>query len=430
MQNERRKFLGKLGNAAGALTIGSWLDPLNAFAIDSAFERVQSLSPLAVAEDEDFWKWVRQCYTVNFDIINLNNGGVSPQPKVVQEAFENFNRTSNYGPSYYMWRIIDQGREPLRKELAELAGCSPEEVVVNRNATEALETIIFGLNLRENDEVVLCKYDYPNMKNAWLQREKRDKIKLVWIDLPMPAENDGEIVSAYEKAFTKKTKVVHVTHLINWTGQILPVKKIADAAKARGIEVVCDGAHSFAHLDYKIPELGCDYFGTSLHKWLCAPFGSGMMFIKKEKIQNIWTLFASDNPQSDDIRKFEAQGTRSFATEQAIRNAIEFHLLIGAERKEQRLRFLKNYWSEKVKDISRIKFFTSLKQQYSCALCCVGIEGMKPQDLENELFSKWKIHTTAIDFEAVKGVRVTPHVYTSLRDLDLLAEALKEIASR
>lgn len=430
MQNERRNFLTKVGKAAGALTIGSWLDPLNALAIDEAFERVQSLSPLAVAEDEDFWSWVRQCYTVNYDIINLNNGGVSPQPKVVQEAFENYNRTSNFGPSYYMWRIIDQGREPLRRELAELAGCSPEEVVVNRNATEALETIIFGLNLKEGDEVVLCKYDYPNMKNAWLQREKRDKIKLVWVDLPVPAENDDEIASIYAKAFTIKTKLVHVTHVINWTGQILPVRKIADKAHAKGIEVLCDGAHSFAHIDYKIPDLDCDYFGTSLHKWLCAPFGSGMMFIKAEKIKSIWPLFGADMPESDDIRKFESQGTRNFATEQAIRNAIEFQLLIGNKRKEERLRFLKNYWTERVKDIPKVKFYTSLKTQYSCALCCVGIEGIKPQDLENELFNSYKIHTTTIDFEAAHGVRVTPHIYTSLRDLDLLVKAIKEIAAK
>ena len=430
MQNQRRNFLSKVSKAAGVLTIGSWLDPLNALAIDEAFERVQKLSPLAVAEDEDFWKWVRQCYTLNYDIINLNNGGVSPQPKVVQEAFENFNRTSNFGPSYYMWRVIDQGREPLRRELAELAGCSPEEVVVNRNATEALETIIFGLNLEEGDEVVLCKYDYPNMKNAWLQREKRDKIKLVWVDLPVPAENDDEIVSIYEKAFTKKTKLVHVTHVINWTGQILPVRKIADKAHAKEIEVLCDGAHSFAHIEYKIPELDCDYFGTSLHKWLCAPFGSGMMFIKKEKIKNIWPLFGNDNPNSEDIRKFESQGTRSFATEQAIRNAIEFHLLIGIKRKEERLRFLKNYWTEKVKDIPKVKFYTSLKKEYSCALFCVGIEGIKPADLESELFNSYKIHTTPIDIEAAHGVRVTPHVYTSLRDLDLLVKAIKEIAAK
>jgi selenocysteine lyase/cysteine desulfurase len=215
---------------------------------------------------------------------------------------------------------------------------------------------------------------------------------------------------------------------MNWTGQILPVKKIADKARAKGIEVLCDGAHSFAHLEYKIPDLGCDYFGTSLHKWLCAPFGSGMMYIKKEKIQNIWPLFGNDNPQSADIRKFESIGTRSFAIEQAIRNAIEFQLLIGSERKEKRLHFLKNYWTEKVKDMPKVKFYTSLKQEYSCALCTMGIEGMKPNDLENELFNNYKIHTTTVDFEAVHGVRITPHVYTSLRDLDLLVKAIKEIA--
>lgn len=431
MQNSRRKFLGKIGKAAGAITIGSWVDPLNALAINNAFERVQSLSAKAVAEDEDFWNWVRQCYTVNYNVVNLNNGGVSPQPKVVQEAFENFNRTSNFGPSYYMWRVLDKGREPLRRELAELAGCSPDELAINRNTSEALETVIFGMNLKEGDEVVLCQFDYPNMTNAWLQREKRDKIKLVWVDIPVPAENDDELVAIYEKAFTKKTKVVHITHVINWTGQILPVKKIADKARAKGIEVICDGAHSFAHLDFKISELGCDYFGTSLHKWMCAPFGSGMLYVKKERIKNIWPLFAAEDPQSEDIRKFEVLGTRSFAIEQAIRNAIEFHLLIGAKRKQERLQYLKNYWTEKVKDVPGIKFYTSQKREYSCALFNVGIEGnTNPWEIETQLFNDYKIHTTAVNHNGVIGVRITPHVYTSLRDLDLLVIALKEIAAK
>ena len=210
----------------------------------------------------------------------------------------------------------------------------------------------------------------------------------------------------------------------------MPVKAIAKEARAKGIEILVDGAHTFAHLDYKMSDLDCDYFGTSLHKWLCAPFGSGMMYIKKEKIKNIWPLFGTDKPESDDIRKFESQGTRSFATEQAIRNAIEFQLLIGTKRKEERLRHLRNYWTEKVKDVPKVKFYTSLKLEYSCALFVVGIEGMKPGDLESELFNTYKIHTTPIDFEAVHGVRVTPHVYTSLRDLDLLVKAIKEIAAK
>jgi selenocysteine lyase/cysteine desulfurase len=205
-----------------------------------------------------------------------------------------------------MWQILDQGREPLRLKLAELCGCSPEEIAINRNSTEGLNTVIFGLNLKAGDEIVLTKQDYPNMINAWKQREKRDGIKLVWLDLPLPMYNDDDIVRMYTSAFTSKTKVVHVTHLINWTGQILPVKRIAQVAHQQGIEVIADGAHSLAHFDFNVPDLDCDYFASSLHKWLSAPFGSGLLYIRKDKIKNVWALLSSTEPDGPDIRKFES----------------------------------------------------------------------------------------------------------------------------
>ncbi|MBL0884308.1 MAG: aminotransferase class V-fold PLP-dependent enzyme, partial [Chitinophagaceae bacterium] len=337
---------------------------------------------------------------------------------------------SNEGPSYYMWRILDQGREPLRYKLATLAGCSPEEIAVNRNATEALNTVIFGLDLKAGDEVIGTLQDYPNMIQAWKQRALRDGIVYTQISFDFPIENDDAIVSAFEKAITPKTKILHLTHIINWIGQILPIKKIAQMAHRRGLEVIVDGAHSFGLLDFKITDLECDYFGTSLHKFLSAPIGSGMLWIKKEKIEKVWPLVCNDKPRGDDIRKFETLGTRSFPIEQGIGEAINFHNAIGAKRKEERIRYLKNYWAEKASNIPKVKIHTSFKPEYACAICGVSIDGMTPAQLDQALFNTYKIHTVGIVWENISCVRVTPHVYTRLQDLDKLVFALEEIAKK
>lgn len=425
---ERREFLTKTALLTAGLSFLKASDPIFAASLQEEVSKLEPFSPEQSATDEDFWSYIRECFTVNATIINLNNGGVSPQPKVVQDAHIRHYEFCNQGPSYFMWRILDMGREPLRAKLAEIAGCSPEEIAINRNSTEGLNTVIFGLNLKAGDEVVLSKYDYPNMMNAWKQREKRDGVKLVWIDLKLPLDNDAEIISAYTNAITAKTKIVHITHMINWTGQIVPAKAIADVAHAKGCEVICDIAHSFAQVDFKIPDLDCDYAAVSLHKWMHAPFGSGMLYVKKEKIKNVWALLSSTDPDGSDIRKFESLGTRSFASEMAIANAVEFNQMIGIKRKEARLRFLRDYWVNKVKGLPGIKFFTPQKPQYSCALFNVGFEGWKGSDVEAKLFELKKIHTVAIDFEKVNGVRVTPSVYTSLAELDKLVEGLTEIS--
>ncbi|WP_234735598.1 aminotransferase class V-fold PLP-dependent enzyme [Tellurirhabdus bombi] len=423
----RRSFFRQLGSAtAGTLALPAFIEEATAQSLETY---KPNASPPQLAQDEDFWSWIKAEYTVSPNLLNLNNGGVSPQPKLVQEAHIRFYQYSNEAPSYYMWRILDQGREAVRAKLADIAGCSADEVAINRNATEGLNTIIFGLTLKPGDEVILAKQDYPNMTNAWKQREKRDGIKLVWLDLDLPSENEDELVRKYVSAFSSRTKIVHVTHVINWTGQIMPVRKIADAAHKQGIEVICDGAHSFAHLEYKIPDLGCDYFATSLHKWLCAPFGSGMMYIRQEKVKNIWALLSSTEPDGSDIRKFESLGTRSFASEMAIGTAADFHLSIGAARKFARLHYLKSYWAEKVKDIPGVKLHTSLKPAFSGALAVVGIDGLKGNELESQLLGTYKIHTTPIGLGPLNGVRVTPHIYTTPKDLDRLVVAIDKIAA-
>ncbi|HLP21759.1 MAG TPA: aminotransferase class V-fold PLP-dependent enzyme [Chitinophagales bacterium] len=424
----RKKFIQRTALATAGLSLLDFMEPVQAAVFKEHLNRVTPLNPALVAQDEDFWQFIRSQYTVSPNVINLNNGGVSPQPKPVQDAHIRYYQYSNEAPSLYMWRVLDQGREPLRDKLAEMAGCLSEEIAINRNSTEGLNTIIFGLNLKAGDEVVLSKYDYPNMMNAWRQREKRDGVKLIWVDFDLPVESDEAFVQKFAAAITPNTKIVHITHMLNWTGQILPARKIADMAHSKGCEVIVDASHTFAHIDYKIPDLGCDYYATSLHKWLCAPFGTGMMYIKKGKVKNVWALLSAPIPDADNVGKFESLGTRSFAAEMAIGNAVDFQHLVGAKRKEERLRYLKNYWCNKAAKIPGFKLYTSLKDEYSCAIANFTIEGLKPEDIDTQLFEKWKIHTTTVNHEKVHGVRVTPHVYTSLYDLDRLVTAIKEIA--
>ena len=428
---ERRDFFQK----GGAFTIGglAFLSSINktfAAGFEKQLNRLENMSPAAGITDDDFWNYIRESFTVSPNLINLNNGGVSPQPKVVQDAHIRYYQYSNEAPSYYMWRILDAGREALRSKLADLAGVSADELAINRNATEGLNNIIFGLNLKAGDEVVLSKYDYPNMTNAWKQREKREGIKLVWIEIPQPFENDAQVVDLYKAAITSKTKIVHITHCINWSGNIVPAKKIADMAHAKGCEVIVDAAHSFGHTDWKIEDTGADYLATSLHKWLCAPFGSGLMYVKKDKIKNIWPALSSAEPESGDIRKFESLGTRSMASEMAIGVAVDFHNLIGAKRKEERLRFLKNYWVEKTKDLPKAQLYTSLKPEYSCAIGVMGIEGWKANELDSYLYDKHKVHVISIIYEKINGIRVTPSVYTSTKDLDVLIKGITNFSKQ
>jgi len=429
MQNSRRSFLKQLGGITGAAIVAnSFFDPRMIKKVEAAAAKIAHLSPTEAATDEDFWFQVQQAFSTTRGIINLNNGGVSPQPKVVQDAFVRYNEFSNEAPARTMWNVLGPRRETIRAKLAELGGCSPEEIAIVRNTTEALETIIFGLDMRRGDEVLTTNQDYPSMMRAWHQREKREGVVVKTVSIPTPPDNVSEITKALEKGITKKTRVIMVSHIIFLTGQITPVFEICDMAHDRGIEVILDAAHSFAHLDFKIPDLSCDYFGTSLHKWLCAPFGTGMLWVKKDKIEKLWPLFAPEYPKSNDIRKFEALGTRSFPAELGIGEAIHFHNGIGSKRKEERLRFLKNYWAEKVSKFPNVKMVTSLQPVQSCGLGNFCIEGIEPGKICDYLFKTHRIYTVPISHEEFKGVRVTPHVYTTLNELDFFIEVVEKIA--
>jgi selenocysteine lyase/cysteine desulfurase len=417
--NTRRSFIKHTATLLGSLALHQ--EAKAAFSFDKDL-LINSLGEDAVID----WGYIRQLFTINPLMINLNNAGLSPCPTATLDALNHYNRMCNDAPSHTMWRILDANREPLREKLAELAGVSTKEIAITRNATESLNSIVFGLNLKAGDEVVLSYYDYPHMKTAWEQREKRDGIKLVWVDFEMPSEDADYLTNAYTSKFTKKTKLVHITHLVNWTGQIMPVRRIADKAKEMGIEVLVDAAQTFGLLDYKIPDLNCDYWGTSLHKWLHGPVGTGLTYIRKDKIANVWSLLSDSRPENDNILKMENLGSRSFPIEMATGYSIDLQHFIGTKRKQERLHYLKNYWMEQIKDEKSVKFFTSLQPEWGCAIGVIGIEGKKGTEIVDYLMREHRIHTTNMDIKSVNGVRVSPSIYTSEADLDKLIKALKK----
>lgn len=426
----RRKFLQQLSTVTAASTL-PFFSTIEGKNLLQKIKEKANASIESTIKDEDFWHLIKQAYTVSPSILNLNNGGVSPSPKVVQEAVERYNQLSNELPSHYMWHILDrQGKEPLREKLADIAGCSKEEIAVHRNTTESLANVIFGLTLKAGDEVVLSKQDYPNMINAWKQREHRDGIILKWVNLDPIMEDENAIIDKYWALTTERTKVVHLTHMINWSGQLLPVAAISKAVKEKyKVDVVIDGAHTFGHLDFKIPDLEGDYFGTSLHKWLCAPFGSGLLYVKKEKIQGLYPLFAAPQVVSSDIRKFEHLGTRSIAIEQGIGQAADFHLMIGAKRKAARLQYLKKYWTNRVVKFKGVSINTPLSPAFSGAIALLSIEGKNPREVSGYLMANHQIHSVAITWENISGVRITPNVYTLTKDLDRLVAAVEQFVS-
>jgi len=426
----RRKFLQNLGAASILPFVPAALNTNKSPEILYQILNYNWEKGGAAADEEDFWRLVQEAYTVSPNIINLNNGGVSPQSRRVQEAQDLYNRESNEGPAYYMWRIVDKGRLNVKRKLAEIAGASPDEIAIQRNTTEALENLIFGFDMKAGDEIITSSQDYPSMQNALNQRARREGIQIKRVSISVPLDNEEELVKRFEKSISAKTKMILLCHMINLTGQILPVRAICRLGRQHGIPVIVDGAHSFAHFPFSMDELECDYFGTSLHKWLCAPFGTGMLYIRKEKIKTVWPLLAAPDGEEEKIEKFEHLGTRSFPAEMAIGHAIDFHRGIGGQRKAARLRYLSDYWVSQVKDLPKIRFNTSFREGSYGAIVNFAIDGMSAVEIQKELFRDYRIYTIAIDHEEVKGVRVSPHIYTTLNDLDTLITAIRGMITR
>jgi isopenicillin-N epimerase len=424
----RRDFIRLAGTGLGLATISSATLASLLRNVEAATKTVAHLSPEEAAADEDYWGAIQSSFSVTRGIINLNNGGVSPSPKVVTEALVRYIWEQEDLPAYTMWEILEPQSETIRSGLAELFGCDREEIGITRNASESLEILLDGMDFKSGDEILTTTQDYPRMLTTLRQREQRENLKLKLIKVPIPPKNLNEITAAFEQGITDRTRLILISHVINITGQITPVKAVCDLARSRGIETIVDGAHSFAQFDFKQSDLGCDYFGTSLHKWLYAPKGTGLLYVKRDKIPKIWPLMAAESKQVSDIRKFEEIGTHSAAPKLAIGEALLFHNGIGGKRKEARLRYLSRYWMNKLKDVPKIRFNTSFDSIQSCAIANVHIEGTDPKTVTKYLFDKHHIFTVPIIHAEFQGIRITPNVYTTLAELDRFIDVMQRIA--
>jgi selenocysteine lyase/cysteine desulfurase len=417
---DKRTFL----KSAGIVGLGSMMS------IDNLAELVRgvsAVSPEKLAGDEDFWATMRKGYKLKPDYINLENGYYNFLPEQVLEKFIGHVREVNLQGSYYMRTVQFDNKKSMAAKLAAVAGCSPDELIITRNTTESLDMIIGGLDWKAGDEAIMAEQDYGAMLEMFKQSSKRFGIVNKVVSVPLHPKSDEEIVDLYASAITEKTRLLMVCHMINITGHILPVRKICDMAHKRGVQVMVDGAHSFAHIKFAITDLDCDYFGTSLHKWMSVPLGAGFLYVKKERIGGVWPLLAEGERKPDDISRLNHIGTHPAHTDLTIADSIDFYNVIGAERKEARLRYLQNYWTSKVRDLPKVILNTPADPLRSCGIANVGIRDMKPNDLGDVLFKKYKIYTAPIDGAGVHGCRITPNVYTTTADLDVLVKALTEL---
>lgn len=427
---DRRQFLFSAGRGIGLAALSSSVVASLLNDVQAATRSVAHLSPEQVAMDEDFWFEIQRAFTTGRGIINLNNGGVSPSPRMVTESLVRYQWEQEDTTAYTMWQILEPQSETIRTSLAELFGCDREEIAITRNASESLEILLMGMDLKSGDEILTTTQDYPRMLTTLRQRELREGLRLNLVKIPIPPKDTSEITAAFEKGITAKTRVILISHMINITGQITPVRAVCELARSRGIEVIVDGAHSFAQFNFTQKDLGCDYFGTSLHKWLLAPKGTGLLYVNREKIEKIWPLMAAEKKQATDIRKFEEIGTHSAAPRLAIGEAILFHNGIGGKRKEARLRYLSRYWMNRLRDLPNVRFNTSFDDDQSCAIGNVNIEGVDPVALGSHLMSKHKIFTTPIVHDEFKGLRITPNVYTTLDELNRFCAVMESVAKK
>ena len=387
----------------------------------------KNYSAIELAEDENFWEGIRKGYRLKPDYINLENGYYCFLPQETLERYIQHIREVNFQGSYYMRTVQFENKKLAASKLAAIAGCASEELIITRNTTESLDMVIGGMNWQPGDEAVMAEQDYGSMLDMFKQVAKRYGVVNKIISVPNHPSSDEEIVNLYANAITEKTKLVMVCHMVNITGQILPVRKICDMAHNKGVQVLVDGAHAFAHIKYSIPDLNCDYYGASLHKWLSVPLGAGFLYVKKDNIRNVWPLFGDEGRKEDDVLRLNHIGTHPVATDLAIINAIDYYQMVGPERKENRLRYLQNYWTSKVRPMKHIILNTPVDSQRSCGIANVGVKGMKPGDLAKALLDKYKIWTVAIDGANVHGCRITPNIYTAPKDLDVFVKALSEL---
>lgn len=430
MSTSRRQFIKGLGIGVGSLSMLGFTAREAEAGLKNKIKEISGQSASQIAKDEDFWFHVQQAFNTDRSLINLNNGGVHPAPTTVIDAVKRYLDFSNGAPAHNSWRVLRSRKELIRKKLADTFGCSPEEIAITRNVTESMQNVLMGLELKAGEEVLTTTHDYPSMKNALYQREKRERIKVKTFSFPYPPDNLKQLTKLFEQNITPRTKMILICHMTNLTGQIFPIRDICRMARERNIDVVIDGAHAFGHFKFKQSDLDCDFYGANLHKWIMAPIGTGFLYVKKEKIKKVWPLFPAPDPLGDDIRKFEHVGTQPEPLKLAAGDALEFHNGIGIERKEARLRYLRDYWARPLDKLPGVKILTSYKPDQSCGIGTFVVENMDMGKLQQILYHKHKIYSICVGIpspdaksKAVTGMRITPSIYTTLRELDIFIEA-------
>ena len=418
---KKRSFLKTM---AGAIAIPSFYDQLDHWQL-----LLENDDALSVAQNEEYWAIVRSGYRLKPDYINLENGYYCIVPQETLEKYIDHARHVNYQGSYYMRTVQLDNKHRAAARLAKLIGAQENEVIITRNTTESLDTIIGGYPWQEGDEAVYAQQDYGAMRIMFELQERRHGIKSKIVSVPNHPSSDEEIVALYESAITDRTKLLMVCHIINITGHILPIRKICDMAHARGVDVMVDGAHAIGHFDFDIKELNCDYYGSSLHKWLSVPLGSGLLYVKEGMATKIWPTFAEWNKEDHNILKLNHTGTHPPHTDLAVNDAIDYLNRIGPKRKEERLRYIQRYWTEQVREIPKINVNTPRELHRSCGIANVGIEGITPAILAKRLMDEFNIWTVAINHPPVIGCRITPNIYTSIEELDTFVAALKTLAA-
>ena len=416
---DKRRFIKSLG----ALSFS----PLISASELSDFKPISKNLPFINNEDE-LWKTVRSHYTLKDEYINLESGYYNIIPSPILDHFISHVKHVNIEGSYYMRKDLNKNKDRVTSELANLVGSTPDQIAITRNATESLDLVISGFPWKKGDEAIYAKQDYGTMKEMFEQISDRYGVVNKIISVPNHPKNDEEIVSLYESQITSKTKLIMVCHMINITGQILPIKKICEMAHSYGVEVMVDGAHCVGHFDFSIDEFNCDYYGSSLHKWLATPLGAGLLYVNKNKTHRIWPLLANGNTDKTDIKRLNHIGTHPVHTDLAISNSIDYLKWIGMERKEKRMRFLQRYWSDKLRNVKNVIVNTPKDIERSCGIGNVGLTNMSPSRMEDLLFEKYNIFTVAIDYANVKGCRISPNIFTTTEELDSFVKAVKEMA--
>src|SRR4051812_35756905 len=388
-----------------SLTRRDFFRGAQAIAITAALNKAYAgVLPEQTADDETFWRQIREAYSADPAIINLNNGGVAPSPTSVIEKQITEIRYGNYSPSYRMWRELEPKIEDVRKKMAQMWAADPESIAITRNASESLINVQLGIDMKPGDEVLITSQDYPRMLTSWEQRRRRDGVVIKKVDFKVPVQNPDDLVKLYRDNITPKTKIIHVSQVCFMTGQIFPIAEICKLAREHNIISIVDGAHAFAHVPFKFSDVDCDYYGASLHKWLSAPVGTGMLYVRKDRIPQTWALMPASEAQDKDIRKFEEIGTHPAAMHNGILQALDFYNNIGAERKFARLRYLKSRWADRLQKLPGVTVLAKAEDpRLSGAFATVQFDGVDAGKLGSALLDKYKIFTTPIGGPALPG---------------------------